>query len=71
MLHEFPEVDTHHPNITFLSISSKLLLHPQVKYCSVCTMPHEFCMNGSSKGKCKEKLKEQYPDIYAKLYPSE
>jgi hypothetical protein len=55
--------DHHHP-------SSPTLMHDQVKYCSVCTMPHEFCINGSSKGKCKEKLKEQYPDIYAKLFPS-
>ncbi|RDB19945.1 Translation machinery-associated protein 22 [Hypsizygus marmoreus] len=40
----------------------------QVLYCAVCSFPPEYCEFGSSLTRCKEWLKENYPDLYDKYY---
>ncbi|TFK46987.1 density-regulated protein DRP1 [Heliocybe sulcata] len=43
----------------------------QVLYCEVCTFPPEYCEFGSSLSKCKEWLKDEYPDLYDRYYSEE
>lgn len=42
-----------------------------IKYCSICTLPYEYCSYGNKKKKCKALLLKTYKDIYMKLYPEE
>ncbi|KAG8703555.1 Translation machinery-associated protein 22 [Ceratobasidium sp. 394] len=39
-----------------------------VLYCSVCSLPPEYCEFGSSLTKCKAWLQEEHPDLFDKYY---
>ncbi|KAG9097005.1 Translation machinery-associated protein 22 [Ceratobasidium sp. 370] len=39
-----------------------------VLYCSVCSLPPEYCEFGSSLTKCKTWLQEEHPDLFDKYY---
>ncbi|KAG8769029.1 Translation machinery-associated protein 22 [Ceratobasidium sp. 428] len=39
-----------------------------VLYCSVCSLPPEYCEFGSSVSKCKAWLQEEHPDLFDKYY---
>ncbi|KAG8739409.1 Translation machinery-associated protein 22 [Ceratobasidium sp. 414] len=39
-----------------------------VLYCSVCSLPPEYCEFGSSVTKCKAWLQEEHPDLFYKYY---
>jgi len=39
-----------------------------IVYCSVCSLPPEYCEWGGSFEKCKQQLLKLHPDLYAKLY---
>ncbi len=43
----------------------------QVLYCSVCSMPPEYCEFGPSLDQCKSVLKRANPDLFQKVYPSD
>ncbi|KAF2662917.1 density-regulated protein DRP1 [Lophiostoma macrostomum CBS 122681] len=43
----------------------------QVTYCGVCTLPPEYCEFGGTVKKCEEWLKDNHPDMHAKLYSQE
>ncbi|QRV88172.1 translation initiation factor SUI1 [Ceratobasidium sp. AG-Ba] len=39
-----------------------------VLYCSVCSLPPEYCEFGSSVSKCKAWLQEEHPELFDKYY---
>ncbi|CDU26248.1 uncharacterized protein SPSC_06442 [Sporisorium scitamineum] len=43
----------------------------EVVYCAVCTFPPEYCEFGPSPSKCRTWLRDNQPELYAKLWSEE
>ncbi|KAG9119322.1 Translation machinery-associated protein 22, partial [Ceratobasidium sp. 392] len=64
-----PAVATPAEETSAPSGSGPALIQPvHVLYCSVCSLPPEYCEFGSSVSKCKAWLQEEHPDLFDKYY---